>query len=156
MRLFNTVRIVTPTFVVRVGYPKTLEDYAEDDDDVRVMRFLLGPDFPPFNINAPAGYKREKEKCLNSLRYLRACAAGFGGNERTLHTISIPHLKGVLATVVGGRIVVTGTRIPEAGDGEDFEPATLRGQKSHALHEVATTEGKLWIENTNVEILKPR
>lgn len=122
----DRVRIVTPRVVVRVGYPKTVDDYVE------AARRKYG-DLLVEDMN-----KRCVDKALQQIAYGFAKADGFGGRERSLHCEDVPELAGQVFTVDGVRMVQTGTYYPphawvsHCGE-HDYEPGGLENMKARRL-----------------------
>src|SRR5262245_44977996 len=95
IRVGDTVKILTPRIVTRVGYPKSVKDYSEEIREqhrlpVKDLMILAG------GRNVPDGlYKRIETRICHELGYLRAKTQGFGGSERSLHFQEVPDLVGV-------------------------------------------------------------
>lgn len=134
-RLDDRVRIVTPTFVTRVGYPKAVSDYLPEVEEKFRPALLKLLEYD----NEPTGKAgRALMKVYQELAYLLATEDGFGGKERSLHTVELPELVGQEFNVSAVKTVMTGTYYPPSGwyswEGEyDFEPGGLSECKAHRL-----------------------
>lgn len=143
----DLVQVVTPRFVVRVGYPKSLQDYERELQESQQVQDALDAlfklatgrtqRFPERIVGAGPEKHRSRERVERELAYLRAVAKGFGGNERSIHWKEIPELEGVQARVVGVRTAYTGERY-EGGmsgpyDCQEYEPAGLADPKAHRI-----------------------
>lgn len=175
IRVGDTVRVLRPRWVKRVGYPLVWTDLAEEvrqDPRTRQALELLG-------IYQPQpGVWRVEEKLPHE--FVRAVAMllveqrGFGGSERAVHYYplgnegedpldilvagGVPHHGhvGRVFEVTGKRRVKTGTRFPAHSwrSGPDYEydysPGGLENCKTHVL--LTTWAGE--IEVCDVEKVK--
>lgn len=136
VRVGDWVKILEPRFVVRVGYPKSVDDYLPEVDvhmpavDV-VIAELVGRK----NLGGGPEHveRRIREKIRRDLAYLCARRDSFGGRERSLHTIELPEYAGRETFVSDVRTAVTGTYYPASGGsnyfGEDDDPPGLMNEK---------------------------
>jgi hypothetical protein len=154
IRQGDRVRIDNPIFVLRVGYPKCLD--SETDEVLATMGEQLdgllnlaniekgGVRFTDHGRNC---YDQTKRKVARAIAYARLNLHGFGGCERTIHTVELPELKGLEGWVQSVRFAKTGTYYPPYySDGgwwgePDYEPGGLQHEKTHKLLDVA-----LWPE----------
>lgn len=90
----DTIRILKPRVVVRVGYPKTVADYLpEQSREMLVAEYLLEGQtlehaIALSEVDIAFKLKNLKDphpKVAWTAAYLRAKGDGFGGNERTIH-----------------------------------------------------------------------
>ena len=98
-------------------------------------------------------------KMLEGLALMLVRHQGFGGRERSLHTVEIPELAGKTFLVCSKCNVKTGTYYPPGGSYEDYEPGGLSDAKTHVLLDVLAQTGqihtnKLQIEACNVKPYK--
>ncbi len=175
-RVGDTVRIVNPMFVERVGYPLVwpmlMEEFESKLPAVRAAMCDLivgGTPEDEFKFNRRVSRIAEGETDKTDRDFLKGvCMAacrlrGFGGNERSLHYFKKDaisgdneHMRGAVYEVTGRRVVKTGTRYPASGgyDGfsgeHDYEPGGLSGERTHVL----LTVGYMEIEAANVELVK--
>lgn len=151
-RAEDQVVIATPLFVRRVGYPKAIEDYLpEVDADLRTMvndhEMLMGRLLgvrPPVKILLGVELERSLRKVRQELAYLRAKSDGFGGRERTIHTVEHPLHAGKTCRISSVRTVYTGRYYPPSftrywGD-YDAEPGGLAEAQAHRLATVTLSE----------------
>ncbi len=155
------VKILNPEFVVRVGYPKQVQDYEQEvvsQYDTKLCQ-AFGPLWE--------GHLRKR--ILREVTYTTAKRDGFGGAQRSIHTITNPSLQGKVFEIWSTARCWTGVYYRSWGSGEDYEPAGLGNAEAHVLLEVScmnlwagiTPEGQshprvqsrfsgTWIESKNV------
>lgn len=162
IRVGDYVRIVTPTFVRRVGYrlvwTEVIDDLATDPTVLDAMRTLrLLPDSFVISVYASEWTKQPViREFLTGLARAKVRQQKFGGPERMLHTYEIPEAAGRIVHVNGKRIAKTGTydRGYQSSGwfGEpEYEPPCLTDIKTHVL--LSTDFGE--IESIHVEIPPP-
>ena len=122
----DIVRVVIPSIIVRVGYPRSIESYISEAEE-KYQKSLLG------DMD-----ERCAEKVINQIAYGLAKQDGFGGRERTVHLQSEPDLTGAEFTVQSTRMVQTGTYCPPCAPrsyfGElEYEPGGLENMKYRRL-----------------------
>ena len=165
IRLGDVVRIREAFFVTRVGYPKCLDDYAEEvealvGDELTALVVKVGKrtgsfDFTKVDTNVRNDMKRR-------LAYLMAKRNGFGGSERTLHEKAIPEHEGLTARVVSVRSVQTGTYFGPSGgysswSGEyDYEPGGLYNMKTVRLVTISPPGNGIYGPKDKLEIATMR
>jgi hypothetical protein len=123
IRVGDRVKIVVPSIMLRVGYPKTVGDYeqaAKEAYGAQLWRDMSG---------------RCAELAIRQIAYGLAKKDGFGGRARTMHLREVPELLGREFTVHSMRTVQTGTyyKPRSSGDGEDWEPGGLDDRQDHRL-----------------------
>jgi hypothetical protein len=164
-RVGDRARIITPRFVVRVGYPKVIEDYlpqvdAVDTDLLAILKKLTyGADRDYLKINLVPNQileHRVVKRIKRDLAYMIARGDGFGGRERMLHCQDIPEATGEVVEVTELRTALTGTYYPPRSYEDDWEPGGLNNEVRHRLAKVDWLRGGLfepldWIEITNLE-----
>lgn len=150
----DTVRIINPRFIKRVGYLLHWMDLidTEEVEDLAVAMLMqtgrrVGKTVPRYFLQAVAKLLVEER--------------GFGGNERQIiYADNVPaDWGGCLATVTRKRVAYTGTRIPERSgtsygyDGADdwYKPGGLDNRKTHIL---LTLDYIDEIEACNVELVR--
>lgn len=165
----DRIRIVKPVFVTRVGYPREVKDYLPQVEE------LIGEDFRnllnklqgrPKDIWEAREDNKQVRAIKRELAYLLAKKDGFGGRERTLHTVEVPEAAG--REIRAGKVcsTMTGTYYPpnwyrdrETGY-MDGEPGGLENRRQHRLIEVDPCMGGWWreeikwIEVGNVELVE--
>lgn len=161
------VRIVTPRFFVRVGYPLDFEVETERviaERGSMIRAFLKDQGITPANF--PNADRPAFMKIARALAYDLCKQQSWGGKERTIYTIDLDHMAGRLTCIQGVRFVKTGTYATGSMnyDGE-FDPPYLLDEKTHRILQT-TLEGciarvpsqadwisQLEIEAANVELL---
>jgi hypothetical protein len=143
-RVDDRIRIVTPKFVARVGYPLSwvdVKDEIEANPNLDEAMRLLG--IVTSKWSAQRDFVCGAAKALVRQR-------GFGGNERAIHYLAdTSHFEGREAIVFAKRCVRTGTYFPPSGHDDWYEPGGLDNAKTHVL--LSTPYGE--IEACNVEPL---
>lgn len=152
----DTVRIVNPRWIKRVGYPL---HWREIDAEEKARAMLKAADMP---------FRDIPRYFLQAVAKLEVERQGFGGNERSIHyckfaeegeslwaVISddeVPHhgYVGREVVVTGKRVAYTGVRFPAYGCDEDYEPGGLDKRKAHVI--LKTIYGE--IEACDVELIK--
>ena len=155
----DSVRVVVPRFVARVGYPKQVEDYLPqvDGEAAKLNVFLqaLRPDDHKWRARThsrgvwheqhPAWVsERVFDRIRKDVAYSLAQADGFGGRERSIHWTERPELAGATVRVCEVRVVNTGMYYPAStayyGSGSheyDYEPGGLDDRRTHRLLRLA-------------------
>jgi len=134
IRVGDTVRVVTPEAVVRVGYPLAFETVVEAVRkerlaDIEAFLDRMGVRFEPY------GVPRAVDRVVKALAYERMRQAGFGGKSRTIHTHALPERAGQTCRVLAVRFVKTGER-GMAYDGDDCYRPYLANEQTHRLLEL--------------------
>lgn len=165
LRVGDLVRVIVPHFVVRVGYPKSIEDYlpevdahmpAVDEVLARLMKSHGGLFGHGLRGSEPCEL-RIRGRIRRDLAYLCAKADGFGGRERTVHFREMPEYASREACVAAIRTAVTGTYCPASGGtnyfGEDeYDPPGLMNEKRVRLAELGFwCDGPLTILTSDLE-----
>ncbi len=132
IRVGDTIKIETPLFFDRCGYPSTISDTEDSIDDYEdaLIRKLLD-----VGENAELSYWQEKAYRMirRGLALNILATRKFGGAFKTLHLSELPYLKDHEAKVTDIKTVITGTYVPCSGSGEDYEPAYLKDRKYHRI-----------------------
>ncbi len=166
IRVGDTVRIVTPEFFVRCGYPLGFADVAAKvraDHGGAIEAFLksVGVRYPDTSFEPPP---RSVDKVVKAVAFDLLKLAGHGGRERRIHTVTFPGMAGCDSVVTGVRFVKTGDYQPRRTyggyDGYDHDPAYLANEQTHRLLETTlygtlphgAFDEPLWIEAANVEL----
>jgi hypothetical protein len=153
IRIQDKVRIVSPQFFVRCGYPlsKALVKANHITSEQKEAIYDL---LKKFDISTPRitgdlfAWSKEAEKrwgpydkILDILAEVVLVRESFGGKERQVFSEEVPNFKGVLARVIGKRTVKTGRYYSPAG-GYDYwsgmyesEPGGLANMKTHVILE---------------------
>lgn len=161
IRIGDRVRIISGKPVLRVGYPKTVEDYYEElnkDSELHdklqsVLNHVAGI---PEDHQNPKGFfcgvrlladghlcKRTREKTLWKLAYFKAKIEGFGGTLRSVHFCEDQvNLVGRTAEVIGVLCKQTGEYYGPTGGycsytmEYDYECGGLSNQKTVKILEL--------------------
>jgi len=160
IRIGDTVRILEPKWIKRVGYPlhwQDLMEEAEESEAVQQAYRLLAGETPQSlwkTLKLPSYYLQTAAKLMVEAR-------GFGGNERKIiyekpeawHSEACER-GWVHARVCGKRTAYTGTRVAPAygvsRDGEYWDdPGGLEDKQTHVL--LMTNLGE--IEAINVKLV---
>lgn len=161
-RIGGKVRIVTPRVFVRVGYPLNQALVAEKFfDDVNRIAKELTKRAQELSLAARGRYGNTDGLDIGSLLAQGESLSGwaqnaiwgvscaiilerehFGGKERQLYEEDVTGIAGKVYTVIGRRMVHTGTRHPASGgygyDGEyDYEPAYLHPRQTYCIYKLA-------------------
>ncbi len=170
-KIGDTVKVINPVFVTRVGYPLGLQEGIDQlitEDDKVTIKMLLSYKQPlATDIFSSYSVDNRKDKnflaMLKILSYERISQQNFGGNERSLHTILIPELKNQLISIAHKKNVKTGNRSSVSGDYDSGGYTYLSNCKTHIILELCewmiddeiiykkTLDGRLFIETINVE-----
>lgn len=160
IRVGDTVQVLRPAWIKRVGYPLHWEDLMEEVEESEAVwqayRLLVGetPQSLWKTAKMPRYFLQTAAKLMVEVR-------GFGGNERKIiyeKPVTFDpdcFARGwVHAHVCGKRTVYTGKRFPPSGgvhaDGEDwYEDGGLEDKQAHVLF--MTNLGE--IEATNVKLI---
>lgn len=149
----DKVRVVTPKWVKRVGYPLVwydIEDEVRDDPRTHAAFTALGCS------SADVLMPELPREFIVAVAKLRVRERGFGGRERSIHYHDLPGplgRAGAVYEVIGKRTVRTGRYYPagywvDTYSGEqDGHSGGLTDAKSHVLLNTAWGE----IEACNVE-----
>jgi hypothetical protein len=138
IRVGDRCRIVTPAFVVRVGYPmdlatetrKVLEDRAAE-----IARFL------GLLTIRPEAHK-SVIRVARVVAYEQCKRLGWGGDKREIHRHTLPEFAGREFEVSGVRFVKTGVYCPaDVWEGE-YDPPALADVKTHRLLELPFCPGE--------------
>jgi len=164
LRVGDKARIVVPKFVIRVGYPKVIEDYlpqvdAVDADLLALLeKLIISGDKRDYLRLMPSRMLEHRvvKRIKHDLSYLLARKDGFGGRQRTLFHREIPEAAGEVVEVIGLRTALTGTYFPPQSYDDDWEPGGLDNEKRHRLARVGWLRSGFfkpedWIEVTSLE-----
>jgi hypothetical protein len=176
----DTVVIVNPEFIVRVGYPISFDDaYSHVEKNFEpAIRGLLAQTgvYAPIedtlhfgyqiHLNWPPSGRYEKpyKKIVKALALMYLENEGFGGKERAIHTVFKPELQDKIFEVLSKKVVKTGTYYPpwshQSYEGEwDGGPGGLDNCKTHTVLELQDYTmywsfmnkwDGCWIESCNV------
>lgn len=121
IRVGDHVKVIVPEVVLRVGYPKTVDDYIEQAR--AKYGAMLDRDMGEYYAT----------KALRQIAYGLARVDGFSGRERSLHKAVIPDLLNKNFYVSATKTAKTGTYFPPSGCYDDYEPGGLANEKTHKL-----------------------
>lgn len=146
-RVGDIVKIINPALVERVGYPWTKEyvknhviTTEQKQAVIELMKtFGVKTEVPGFVLEPV--YQEEHPtyyKILDALAFEVLKRQGYGGKERSIHTIIHEKFRDSLAMITKKRIVKTGTYVHGSAYtsyyGEsDYEPPYLADEKSHVI-----------------------
>ncbi len=129
-RVGDTVRVVVPSFVRRVGYPKSVADYLpavqEHAKALDALFATLAPKKPRPGEHLRKGVEYE-------LAHVLARQDRFGGTTRSIHLVDVPEYAGRVCRVVEMRTAMTGEYERGGGVGEDYEPNALANRKARRI-----------------------
>lgn len=175
IRKDDLVRVVTPAFFVRCGYPKCIEtektvvlaQFGQQIDDLLKTCdvYTKGDTIAGTNLiwcGEDHVYRRTIEDIAKKIAYARLHTHGFGGIERAIYTRDIPCHKDQEFRVMDIQFVMTGTYSSPSWsrtfDGDEYEPGYLESPKRHKilwLHGCWDDDGyPLRIEACHVEKVK--
>ncbi len=148
----DLVRVVDPRRVLRVGYPKSLDDYAKEIEEKfseRICGLIRDAGrHPTWRLHSEiiglVSFDKPKSKAyrriLAELAHEAAVTDKFGGPERSIHFVDIPEALGEIGVVSRLKTVKTGIYYPACGSHnsyvDDWEPGGLRDEKTHRLASV--------------------
>lgn len=177
IRIGDTIRVLKPLWVKRVGYPLVwtdLIDEVQQDPRTRQALEVLGI-YQPLQrregdrlvFQSPNPNEEHPREFVRAVARLRVEQRRFGGNVRSIHYMPLapedarldmlcthqPHhgYVGRKFEVTGKRVAKTGIRFAAGGSGEDWEPGGLENCRTHIL--LKTWAGE--IEACNVEKVTP-
>lgn len=152
IRVGDTVKIIKPEVVDRVGYPltkamcmeqQTPEQLKAIQDMFRAFGVVIYPnnelDLSRFGIS------KDYDRIYERVRYLMAEVSikkeGWGGKEKKIYTYTLEPIRNRRATVVARRTIKTGVYHPGYSScdywGEyDYEPAYLSNEKTHVIYKL--------------------
>lgn len=145
IRYNDTVKVLTPTFVTRVGYPKIADDFMAEAEKTLIEKGLLkyhsGTSYRSLIAYEHVERPRAERDFIRKYALLLLRKAGWGGRDRTLHTYEAPEFLGKELRVVGKKVVKTGihvgpsTHVSNGWDGVDYDydPGGLGDEKTHIL-----------------------
>lgn len=141
----NDVGVVSdPRFVLRVGYPKSVDDYLRERAPAirdAVNHLLMATTGSTWGETYGIPAHRVRRRIERDVAYLMAQRDGFGGRERTIHWRDLPSLAGREVRVVSLRTALTGRY--EYGwtgqDPEDYLPAHIAQPVTHRLAAIVLT-----------------
>lgn len=173
IRVGDRVKVVTPTFFLRCGYPITIDEEADrvlEEHQAAISKFLQETvkcsSFYPeggYSIHFVVDehmHRKASREIARSLAYIRCKQKGFGGKQRQLHTEERPDYKDQEGTVRKIRYVKTGEYVPACGGGYnpwgecDYDPPYLAEDKTHKILSVQF-HGWGWIQDIEaIHVLK--
>lgn len=180
IRIGDTVKIINPVRVIRVGYPMSFDDACEEVKKIyhkEIVEFMNKTTLKQFDRNSVfmvevLKYEELKlyKKIVKALAYEHIQNKGFGGKEKKIYTEVRQDLLGIISRVENIQIRKTGTYFAPSGGydywGEyDFEPGGLDKIKTHKILELDYWvskinsdwfTNKLCIESCNVEKIHER
>lgn len=145
-RVDDLVKIVTPQFFVRCGYPlckadafKALDESEVGDKAKALLKLVNLKPHIRMCRGVPDVMTRDYRKILDVFVTRWLDQHKFGGPERTIHTKEKPELKDKVFQVVGQKFHKTGKRVPGYSGGggywapDDPEPPYLDDVKTHRI-----------------------
>ena len=131
IRVGDRVVVVIPRVVVRVGYPKTVDDYLPEAE-----RLFKGSGELAQTITGAPRYIHDK--LVRQIAYSLANGDGFGGRDRTIHLRYENGIEGLSFEIESVRSAMTGryyaaqTSTSYYGE-DDYEPGGLDGMKYNRI-----------------------
>ncbi len=131
----DTVRIVTPDFFVRCGYPLCFEGETArvlKEQGEAINAFLRSQGVQPPRIMGDMSHPQQK--VAKAIAYCLLRQKKFGGSNRMIHTERIESRKNETAQVVSVSFVKTGIYSPGYRDHDgEYESAYLSDEKTHRI-----------------------
>lgn len=175
IRIGDTVKIINPEIVIRVGYPMSIEDAKKEIKELYHDEIVLFLDKTIYKqsdqrdskyktIFRITNYDELKiyNKIVSAMAYIHLQSKGFGGKEKKIHSEIRQDLLGITSKVRQIFIRKTGTYFPSSGgynsyDGEyDYEPGGLANEKTHKIlqlsHWVNNEMVQMWSEENYIKI----
>lgn len=136
IRVGALCRVVNPEFVVRVGYPLTVQ--AETEAVLAEQGEFLRSTVIRLTGGFGCGTRLEKavRAMAKEIAYLRCVGKGWGGKERAIHCHTLEEWRGRTFHVRGVRFVKTGEYYPAKTWEGEYEPAYLANEKTHRILEL--------------------
>jgi len=153
IRVGDTVKIINPEIIIRIGYPMSFDDACKEakkfhhDDIIEFLQKI----FPSREVKLgkiigeiTCDYPRLKayNKIVKALAFEILGNKGFGGKEKKIYSEIRQDLLGITSTVKNIFIRKTGTYFPSSGGydswtGEyDYDPGGLDKEKTHKILEL--------------------
>lgn len=141
IRRGDKVRIVTPDFFVRCGYPKDIESESAivlEKFGAIIRGMIQDPMKNPATLNPYSDLSLVGKVC-REVAYARLRANGFGGTTRSIHSKRKDDLMGKEFVVVDVSFCKTGIYSPPSMSGgsyeyePEFEPGFLHNEKTHKI-----------------------
>lgn len=144
----DTVKIIDPRFVTRVGYPLCADDLMAEAEQILVDKGVV----PRFNKSVwgqSPDRRRDEWQVIRKYAVLLLRQKGWGGDDRALFFVEKPEYKNLEVEVDHKRVAKTGYRIgprtsvSNGWDGVDYDydPGGLRDEKTHILLSVCYSGG---------------
>lgn len=166
----DEIRIVTPSFVERVGYPLTKKIVKEtliQKEDTDAINALLSRYYPPKSplIFEGQGQDKNFDEILDVIAGVIMRRKGWGGKQRSLHLIEKLEFKDRTCRVLEKKVVQTGEYVDgwssyDSYSGEhDSVPACLSNRKDFVLlkvylipdrNTIGSSFDEYWIQEQNV------
>jgi hypothetical protein len=158
IRIGDTIKIINPEIVIRVGYPMSFDDACKEVKELhheKIITFLqeiypsrevkLGKIIGEITCDYPK--LKAYDKIIKALAFEHLRNKGFGGEERKLYTENRQELIGITAKVTKIFIRRTGIYFAPSGgysyDGDyDYDPGGLDKMKTHKILEL-----DYWLSN---------
>lgn len=150
LHVWDTVEIVNPIVISRIGYEFTHEDAVKEikaeymEDIYALLRKVKA-----------SNWEVAKKKILSTLAYDLVHKKIKNGNERKIYSELQEDLRGKTARIVSKKIAQTGIYYPQTSVGfEDYEPAGLKDIKTHLVFEINLFDPlgtKILIERCNIQ-----
>lgn len=138
----DTVKIIDPRFVTRVGYPLCADDLMAEAEAILVEKGIV----PSFNRNNwSQDRRRDEQAVIRKYAVLLLRKKGWGGDDRALFFVNKPEYQGLELVVDHKRVTKTGKRFgPRSyrynsayGEDYDYESGGLENEKTHILLSVS-------------------
>ena len=155
------VRIVTPRYFVRCGYPLCADDVTiKFRDEVDQLTSLAAKAIGAVKRDGSVHYDIEK-RLKSAVVSMIMRRERFGGNERRVYELESPEMMGLTAKVTAKKMHQTGTYSKgyyhSTMDGPEYDPPTLESIHTHCIYTVEFTSVLRWpvrIDAVNCEIVQ--
>lgn len=170
IRVGDTVEIINPAIITRIGYEYTYEDACKEaletykDDIYALLKKAKITGYNKLSIKGNSAWEKAERKIVGALAYDLVRKKIKTGNERKVYTEIKEDLKNAQVTVLSKRTTRTGTYYPAVcsepgpwGGDYDYEPGGLENSQTHVILEIDSIHklrlGPIRIEQCNVKKL---
>jgi hypothetical protein len=179
VRVGDIVIIENPNFFLRCGYPLSINEVRKDvltkykDEIDEFVKTIVANELPSEYKNTNGDVitigdclkDHEVDSIVKVIAYKLIKAKGFGGENRSIHTVEKKELKGAIRKVAKIKMCVTGNYYPPSPsirsscysyeDEYDYSPGGLDNQKNNKiLYLEPITEGDSGIFNLKKHVSK--
>ena len=146
IRVGDMIRVVIPEVVVRVGYEHDFlwhrKRIAQDHRTaIDVLIREVYPEYPAWAWEDSSRWEDIRQRVAMGLAREASLRDRKYGAKRRIFTEPAQELMGSVGQVIAIRSAKTGRYHPASGNGENWEPAYLEGEKTHRLLTLSTPRG---------------